>query len=445
MNGVRRIENIFPGLGVGSAKHDHYRDFGFPTHLDFHDFYQMYQRNGLAAGAVEQTALETWQDFPQVCETEDADETPLEVEIRRHFEKIRFWQRVADVDRKSMIGRYSALILRFADNKPFMEPAENIRSGIQALVEVIPVWEGQLQVSSWHDDQRDPRYGQPKMFNFNEANVTEPSQQQKNRAFEVHPSRVIVWSRDGTIHGQSKLEAGFNDLMTMEKIVGAGGEGFWKNATGRPILETDKEVKIDDIARGMGVTVDEVADKMDEQVADFNKGFDQMLMLQGIKAKTLPVNMISPEHPFNVALNSFCASWPIPAKKLVGAQTGERASGEDNDSWKMTNNSRRTNIAKPTIMSFLERLIEVGILEEKDWSIKWTDLTETSMSEKIERAGKMAEINAKQPDEQVFLVDEIREVVGMLPSDLLDDEDDGDDDLEPDEVDDEDGEDTEEE
>jgi len=366
-NGVRRLDSLFPSLGANNPKHDFYRDFGFKNHLTFYDFFRMSERNGLACGAIKQTLLTTWQDYPAICENEDAEETATEEVLRRHFEKIRLWQKIADVDRRSMVGSYAALILRVADNKKFNEPLETVHSGLTALVEVIPAWEGQLTISSWEDDETQEDYGHPRMFNFNESNVVEGGTQLNNRSFEVHPSRVIIWSNNGTVNGQSELQAGFNDLVTMEKIVGAGGEGFWKNATGRPVLEMDKDIQIEHLARGMGVPIEEVPDKIEDQVADYTRGFDETLLLQGMTAKNLAVNMISPEHAFNVALQCFCASWPIPAKRLTGSQTGERASSEDNDSWRQTNNSRRTNIAVPSIMTFIDRLVEYGMLPENDW------------------------------------------------------------------------------
>jgi hypothetical protein len=77
----------------------------------------------------------------------------------------------------------------------------------------------------------------------------------------------------------------------MEKVKGAGGEGFWKNAKSAPVLEVAAEAKIADMAKVMGVSPEELADKMNDQVADWQKGFDQLLMLQGMQAKTLRVTL----------------------------------------------------------------------------------------------------------------------------------------------------------
>ena len=52
----------------------------------------------------------------------------------------------------------------------------------------------------------------------------------------------------------------------------------------------------------------------------------------------------------------------------------------------------------------------------KDWFVGWTDLTEASPSEKIERAGKMASINQSLRDEPAFTAGEIREEAGYDPA-----------------------------
>lgn len=420
-NGVRNLATMFPGFFPG-AKHNHYGDFGFPATLTFQQLYDIYLRNGIAHAAVRKTVDKTWQENPFLLEKErdgsegkDKDETALEKEIRLHFDKLRFWQRLADVDARSMVGKYGAVILRLADSKRFDQPVDNVPGGLDGLVEIVPAWEGQLSVSEWDTDETSETYGQPKMFAFNEANVK--TGQQNHRAFNVHPDRVLIWSKTGDIHGHSALEPGYNDLLTMEKVVGAGGEGFWKNAKSAPVLEVDAEAKVVDMAKAMGVSPADVVDKMNEQVEDWQKGFDKLLMLQGMQAKTLAVSLPDPEHFFGVALQSFAASMSIPVKILVGNQTGERASTEDANDWAQTNNSRRANIVVPNVMALVARLVQFRILPEKDWFVDWTDLTEASMADKVDRANKMADTNQKMKDsgEIVFTHEEIRAVVDLEP------------------------------
>ncbi|NTA79955.1 DUF1073 domain-containing protein [Agrobacterium tumefaciens] len=417
---VRQLGAMFPGFFPGQ-KHDHYKDFGYPEALTFDLLHKMYCRNGIAAAAVDKTALKTWQDTPYLLEQErdgsqkgKSKETPLEKDIRLKFSSMRLWAKLAEADRKAMVGGYSGVILRLRDGKRFDQPVDRVGGGLNGLYRIDPVWAGQLKVADWNTDASSETYGEPTMYEFNEANVADDNP--NKRSLRIHPDRVLIWSEDGTVNSRSLLEPGYNDLIDIEKIKGAGGEGFWKNAKSSPVLEMPADVKIAEMAKAMGVTVQDVADKMNEQVEDFQKGFDQMLMLQGMQAKTLGITLPSPEHFFGAALQSFAASVGAPVKILVGMQTGERASTEDANEWNQTNMARRVNITHPNIMDFVTRMVTWGILPEKDWFIDQADLTESSMTEKVDRANKMADTNQKMgTNTYVFTDDEIRAAVGYEP------------------------------
>lgn len=416
---TRSLQGMFPGFFPGATKHNHALDFGYPEHLTFLELYEAYCRNPLAHAAVDKTIGKTWEDMPYLQEfqrdgTEGGDqgETPVEAGIRQRFSDLRVWQHMAETDRRSLVGSYSGLILRLADGQRFDQPVGRVPGGLKGLVEVIPAWEGQLTVSTWDTDERSPTYGQPTMFAFSEAAVGDSI---NPRQFSIHPDRVIVWSRDGTLNGRSALEAGYNALLDLEKIRGGGGEGFWKNAKSGLALEIDKDAKLDSMAAAMGIEPREVVDKIEEQVEDFNKGFDKSLLMQGIKATLMQVNLPSPEHFFGVAAQSFAASMSVPMKILLGSQTGERASTEDSEEWARVNMARRTNQVIPTVMVLVQRLERFGILPDRDWFLLWSDLTESTMGEKIDRADKMASVNQKMGGEVVFTGDDIRGVVGMEP------------------------------
>lgn len=422
----RRLENMFGGAFAGfgaNVKHDHYFDFGYPEQLLFEDFHKMYKRNGMASAAVAKTVQKTWETLPTLLEQErdgsqsgSSEETSLEKQVRTRFGDLRLWANLAEVDARSLVGSYAGLILRFADSKPFDQPVDKVPGGLMGLVQVIPAWEGQLTVGAWDTDPQSERYGEPTMFQFDEAAVGYDKTQP--RKLQIHPDRIIIWSKDGTINGNSALEPGYNDLLTMEKVSGAGGEGFWKNAKSAPVFEMNPEAKIEQLMKGLGVkSAEEVMDKMSEQVSDWQKGFDQLLVLQGMQAKTLGITLPSPEHFFAIALQSYAASWSCPLKILIGSQTGERASTEDAAEWSRTIMSRRATQTVPNIKVLIDRLERVGVLPEKDWYVDQEDLTEASMDQKMERASKMTEIDAKMQTsgEWVFTPEEIRGAVGLEP------------------------------
>ena len=421
-NAARRLETMFPGFFQTTTKRNHYVDFGFPEQLEFNHTYAMFLRNGVARAAIDKTILKSWQSMPIIQEDNDAAElTAVEQNLAGRLSSLRFWQNVLEVDRRALVGGYSGLIFRFGDSKEMNQPVEPMASGLNGLVEIIPAWAGQLKVSEWDTDSSSDNYGKPSMYSFKELSMSREFNM--TRQFDVHPDRVYIWSRDGSVHCESFLAAGYNDLVTLEKIIGAGGEGFWKNAKSAPILQVDKDAQLSSMAQAMGVPQDELADKMDKQVEEWQRGFDSLLMLQGMEAKTLPVTLPQPEEFVNNALQSFAASIMMPIKILVGMQTGERASKEDAKEWAQSNMARRTNFIIPNIMDIIERLVGFGIIPAASWGLTWDDLTESSMSEKIGRAEKMAEINAKQSQsgsvEPTFLDDEIRNVMGMAPLDVV--------------------------
>lgn len=428
----RHLSSMFPGFFRNTnTKHDHYKDFGYPELLDFDKLYAIYKRNGIANSAVERTLSKTWQGETFLLEQErdgsqrksDDKETELEKQIRLHFRKLRFWQRIAELDRRAMVGGYAGLILRFADGGRWEDPVLRV-SGLEGLVGVDPVWKKQLRVSEWYTDINDPvNYGKPKMFEFQETPV-DPSEVEQNKpqtnTVNIHADRIFIWSQDGTTLGDSMLEPGYNDLIDLEKIRGAGGEGFWKNAKSAPVFETgDATVTFADMAKAMGTTVEDLHKKMNEQVGNFNKGFDQLLMLQGMTAKTLSVTLPSPEHFWAAPLQSFAASVQMPLKILVGNQTGERASSEDANDWGETIMARRQNYTHPRLYELVEHLIAKKVLPaDKDWHVEQTDLTEASPAEKVERAAKMSAINQQSvaaDSTLTFTVEEIRKVAGYEP------------------------------
>lgn len=437
-NAVSERFNLFRGAWL-KPKHDHYHDFGWPKDLSFKDFRSMYERNGLAAAAVDRTVGKTWENFPQLWEKETAAESQIEKDLRKRFEKIRLWQKLATADTRSLVGKYAGVILLLRDELPFDQPVGRL-SSIDDLVDVIPVWEDQLVASSIDRDTASENYGQVLFYEFEEAAVDGKA---TSRKIKVHHQRVLIWSEDGTLNGDSLLKPGFNDLIDVEKIKGAGGEGFWKTARGAPIIEAPKDVKMTDVAKGLGVTPEALKEKIDKNWDDFQSGFNKAIMLGGMTATPLTISLPSPEHFMAGPVNVFAASIRMPVKILLGSQSGERASTEDSNEWNKTCNSRRVNVCKPLILRLVEMLVEYGALAELDWHVGWDDLTESSSEEKLKRAKDMSEINAKDKTNPVFLGEEIREAAGFKPftQDQLDtlgemdppplDDDEGEDDLPP--------------
>ena len=423
---LRRIASLFPGyFGATNTKHNHSVDYGWPDTVTFDMLYRTYTRNGLAAAAADRLSLRTWKTLPEFIENEKPKESEGESDLRQRLEDIRGWAALIETDLRAFVGGYAAAILRVADSKPFDQPVDTVPGGIDGLVEIIPVWAGQIFVSKWDDNTASETYGRPLMFQFRESAIRSANtngNNPQNRQFEIHPDRLLLWSADGTVFARSNLEAGYNSLIDVEKVVGAGGEGFWKNAKSAPVLTADPAMNPETMAQSLGTTPDMIKDVMSERIENWQMGFDKMLMFQGIKAETLGVTLPQPNEFFMMAANMFAASVSMPVRVLIGNQTGERASTEDQIDFNQTCTARRERVVIPMLRELLNRLEKWGIIKEQDWVIKWDSLLDSSPTEKMARAKSMAEINAASQgpmgeSEPVFTPDEIRAEVNMVPRD----------------------------
>jgi len=425
----RRLSTLFPEFFNGNTKHDYAKDYGWPDNITFDFLYRVYTRNGLAAAAADRLSLRTWQTLPEFWESNKPVESGYESDLRKRFEDIRGWSALIETDLRAFVGGYSGAILRLADNKNFSEPVDRVNGGVDGIVEIVPAWASQLTVTQWDDNEQSENYGRPLMFQFNESalrdtNTGANSTNQKMRQFNVHPDRVLLWSADGTIYARSNLHAGYNSLIDVEKIVGAGGEGFWKNAKSAPVISVEDKFDVQTMAQSLGVTPDLIKDAMSERVSDWQQGFDKLLMLQGMKAEALAVTLPQPNEFFMIAANMFAASVSIPVRVLIGNQTGERASTEDQIDFNKTCMSRRERVVIPMLRDLLNRFEKWGIIAQKDWIIHWDSLLDSSPSDKMTRAQGMATINntmlgAMGDGEPAFSVDEIRAELNMDPREQI--------------------------
>lgn len=412
------LRRWFP-LGFNNTKHDYAKDYGWPEELCFEQLHRMYCRSGIAAAGVDKTIAKTWQTMPALWESETPAESSAEKAIAKHFAKRKIWRALMDADRRSMVGCYAGAIILLRDGQRLDQPVTRVPRGIENLVGIIPAWEGQLTVAEWDNVETSETYGEPLFFQFNEAAVGDAQVTGKSQ-IRIHRDRILIVSDDGTLNCRSALEPGFNDLSDAEKIRGAGGEGFWKSARGAPIIEAPQGVTLDDMMRGMGAaTADEVKDKLNDKVDDFQAGFDKALMIGGFQAKPMTITLPQPKQFWEPCVQGFAASLSIPFKILVGNITGERASTEDAQEWAQTCMSRRDNRVLPMMQDFIDRLVAWGVLDKKDWVIGWDSLTDATPDQKLDRAAKMSAINAQSGAEPVFLPDEIREEAGYASSDEI--------------------------
>lgn len=410
----RRVLSLLGGLN-GSPKHDHYSDFGWPETVTFEMLKNMWERNALGRAAVEAYIEKIWEDDPQLFEIEaDHPETALEKNFRVWAEDLRLWSKMAEADRRGMVGDYAGLIIQVADGLQWNQPMGLVR-GLQDVWNVIPVWEDELTVAEWNLDETSRRYGEPLTYTYQEQQRPEQKNVPPVKSVTIHHSRVLLWSSTGDLEGRSILRPGYNSMLDVEKVMGGGAEGFWKNARSSLTLNMDPNANLEKLARVLGVDIGGLGDKLNEVADDFSKGFDKALVTQGIEATPVSVAMPQPEEFQDGPMKMFAASVRIPIRVLIGNVTGERASTEDEKSWAKRCNGLRDRGKKPLIKAFLNRLEVCGALPKVNWFIDWPDLTEGTTEEKLDAALKLSEMNSKSVgtgEAAPFSANDIREAAG---------------------------------
>lgn len=402
---------ISGGYDFADTLHDIYLDFGYPASLNFFNFWNMYRRFGIAQNVVELPVEMSWLRPPNV----ESEDKQFNKELEKLEEAVRLFQRLKGLDVRQRVGRYAGMFMRVRDSKAPNLPIEGKLAGVGAIMQMIPLYEGQLEVLEIDNDPTSERYTLPKMYQFN---ASSPGSRNEKAAdsFSIHPDRIVIAAEgadNGGIYGIPALEAVYNSLMDLRKVIGGGAEGFYKNAAQNIVFE------LKDAASATGNK--ELLDQFNEHYDDFARNRSRRaLWTPGLEAKPLNSEMMSPKDAFNCALNDVAAgSRPmIPTTILIGQQTGRLASQEDSRGFLASINSRNENFVSEMVQDTIDWCIKWGLLPAAKYTVEWDDLLALSDEERLANAFKMSDINAKtfqSGGEIPFDGEEIREAAGFDP------------------------------
>ena len=428
--------------GSLDAKHSKaWEDYGYKTTLEFNDHYQMYRRFGIAKAGIKMPVNMCWKTFPTIMQGEEGDgdkreeSTSWENLIKSIFKQTKLMRKLKRVDEFQRVGHYGAFVVQIkgtGDQPKWDMPLDKIRA--EQIVKFIPLYEVQLEPNQWDENDQSERYGQPTMYQFQESKLNDSTTQDNRlRVVTVHHSRVIIFAEgadDESIYGVPANEAGFNDLITMEKIIGAGGEGFWKSAAMKTVYSnTSKDAKM---------PLPEEVDLMDKAIKDFVEGLDKHLMTGGLDPKVLSVAMADPKEPFSIALQSYSAGVEVAAKLLIGSQEGKLASEEDARFTMSAMQSRREDFGSIMVQSCVDWFIDHGVAPSSEYYVEWDDLLAPSDKDKFELGTQLSKIVIDMTTrfgESPIDPDEVAKIMGYKPTnEELDvdekDDDDIDDDIE---------------
>jgi hypothetical protein len=379
----------FP-LGSVDAKHSNaWHTYGYPSAVTFLMYYTMYKRSGLGRRLIDIRVDTTWSQFPDVAINPEDPNDPLRAQFNTLCERHNLWATFAELDRRQSVGRWGGAFLELADGATDLsQPVGTVSGGLNGLQAVKVFYESQLDPSEWNQDQTSPRYGTPTKYNLNEREIGSTNND-TGRSGTVDASRVVIWAEGSTgyydIYGTSAMEAAFNALIDYEKIRGAGGEGFWKNAKGMLQIVFNDPAALSQIQQLYGGTPEEAQKKFKEKWELFIQSFDSALSVAGAEAKSINTSLIDPSPFAEVAKVDIATSIGCPLTIFSGEQMSQRASNEDKSQWAKQIEARRQFFATPALRKVINQLMDVGVLRSAEqYEIKWPDLQSPSKRDKSE-------------------------------------------------------------
>lgn len=394
------------GLGKGMAgPADQKRcrawvEYGWPDKVDFQMLYGIYSRQSLASGAVNKLIAKCWETAPQLIEGEDnaTPTTPWD-KATAAVAGPMFWRAVKEADKRRLVGRYSLLILRIADNKQWNEEA-----GTGRLVEMIPVWECDAKAGPLETDTSSLNFNKPQTWTY--------------AGKEIHHSRVFIMG-DISEDAIAYLEPSYNDFVNIEKLLGGVGESFLKNAARQMNINFEAEVPLAEIAQAHGVPLSGLQEVYNDATRAFNSGSDVAMITQGASVSAMTAMVPDVGKPFDTTVASISAGIDMPTRILIGNQSGERASTEDRAQWNGRCQSRRESDLSIEIYMLCQQLQKLGAIGNMiRFSVQWTDLTAPTDSDKLANSQALATVNKTQTDAGgaiVFPDREVREAAGKEP------------------------------
>lgn len=409
-----RAMALNPGMGLDAKRSSAWCEYGFKEDLTFDDLYKLYRRGGIANGAVNKLVTNCWRTNPEVIEGDISDEAREETKWEKASKQLfthRFWRAFAKADTRRLVGRWAGILLHIKDSKNWNEPVIKGKT----LQKITPVWASALQVGS--------RDGNSSITNWK---YTETLSDGSTARRDIHPDRILIIG-DMSDDEIGFLEPGYNACVSLEKVEGGSGESFLKNAARQQNINFDKEVDFNNLASMYGVTVDELQERYNEAAREINRGNDTLLITQGAQVTSMVSAVSDPSPTYSVNLQTFSSSVDIPSRIIVGNQSGERASTEDQIYFNGRCQSRRGDLSFD-IEDLVDKLIYLQALKPvSKFSIVWDELNEQSPSDKLDSAVKMSHINQTSlaSGEAVFSGDEIRVAAGYQPmgNDVLGEDD----------------------
>lgn len=402
---------------------DLYQALGYKKELTYRDYYQHYKRADIAKVIINKPANAVWGNPPKLSEKGqaviDEDEKSLNNQWNMLIKKHNLFSQLIRLDKLLGLGRYAILLFGFDDTADFSKPLNTDKN--PELLYIQPYSEEGAEIQTFETDRSNPRYGLPVLYHIKTLN---PTTNTKNLAIPVHYSRVLHVVEDpleNQVYGTPRLEALFNRLQDLQKLLGGSAEMFWRGARPGYAAIADKDGDFGEID----------PDEMKDQFDEFEHNLRRWITVQGVSIEDLAPQVASPKEHIDAQIMMISIVTGIPKRILTGSERGELASTQDEKVWNSLIKDRMSTFAEPQILRpLLDKLIDCNVLvtEEEDYTLTWPKMSAMGEKEKADitkmRAQAIGEY-LKTPGADILIPPEIwlRDEFGYTEKQIRDIED----------------------
>ncbi len=381
------------GITFGN-KRDLYAELGYTRTLDYPQYFDRYQRGGIASRIVDAFPTATWRNPPIVSVKENEEFQEVWDKLVTRLAIYHYLERV---DKLAGIGRYAVVFFGTSGGRSAESPLPPVK-GPEDLLFLSLFSEENAQIRALVSEVVNPRFGLPDTYNVQFIGGLDVNS--RITAKIVHSSRVIHIA-EGTLEddvfGCPRLKKVWNYLDDLDKTIGASAEAVWKTVDRGIQFDLDKELDL----------TPEDEEDFAAEIEEYMHGQKRFFKTKGITTTVLGSTSIDPRGPVEALVGLISGTTGIPQRILMGSARGELSSGQDERNFNSRVRERQLSFAEPIVLRpFLDKLISINVLPEPDGpiNIEWPDLAILTDKEAADIAARTGQAIKHVSDQAIMVL-----------------------------------------
>ena len=375
---------------------DMYATLGYPDEITYQDYYARYKRGGIAKTIIDAFVDDTWRKTPLLRDVDKPDETaatPFEETWEHLAKRLGLWRVIRRLDLQARLGQFAVLVLGLRGQTDWSRQATPVRNA-DDLLYIQAFSEEHCEIMDLVTEDDASLFGTPRLYSIDFSRsqgalllppaLTRPTLTgQYGQRVLVHASRCIHVAEgaiEDDVIGTPALEAVWNLLNDLDKLVGGTSEMVWKDAKRRLVAE---------LREGAVLSPDD-AELFSERIQQFMHQMMDVLQVQNIDVRQLDGRVPDVSNNVNTVVDQILGTIRMPKRRLIGSERGELASNQDEGNWLVnTIGGRQTNYGEEIVLNpLVDTLVELRILPPAvgDYAWDWPPLLTESEQEKAETA-----------------------------------------------------------